>query len=184
VNCPRCGSDRRFAFEANREGSRGTVAAGLPVVCRACGQITVNDQPVSFPVEFEQQAKGLAEAADAAGQEALHALQVDPNIAIPAYFARVYRKAYLDGFFRAMGYALHHAKEGRLRRLRELWEAVGVSPGRNPMLPDGQRERMLVDMSQPAYDEFVALLRFGVTPAEQDVARPTNESPAVPDRDS
>jgi len=177
MNCGRCGSDRLFQFEADPRSSKRAVNPGsLPLVCRSCGQITVDGTPLVFPEAFESQAKDLAEAAAAAGADAVAELANDPNARVANYFAKVYREAYLDGFLRCLAFYQHNAKEGKLKRLRELWgvhapiEEHQLSPHRVHSLETGK----FVDVQQPgtttlmmptsSYDEFDQLMMLGPVP--------------------
>lgn len=187
MNCERCKSSRVFVFTADKAAR--AKPEDLPVVCRDCGLIMIGGVATSFPPDFEAQAKSMAEAAAAAGEEAVAEL-ADPNQPVKTYFQRVYRTAYLDGFWRALLFARHEAKEGRVRRLRELWKSFYVTEHEDrdevSSIETGgtvlKRRYVFINVDPTAYDEFHQLLQLGA--GEPDVARPSIESPPVPSRDA
>jgi hypothetical protein len=162
----------------------------LPVVCRNCGQITVGGLIIPMPVELESAAQSLAEAAVAAGASSLEALTGDPGKQISTYFAEHYKRAYLDGFFRAVAFYRHEAKQGRLIRLRELWATTSakeqpVTVGDPGMGGNGwgTEQRTFVEMRPEVYAEIDALLKLGAHGAD-DVQGPENEDPPLPPGDA
>jgi len=168
MSCSRCGSDRLYQFEA----SQGVeLAAPLPLVCRQCGQICVGGVAVALPEALETQAMGMAEAAAEAGSKTRLELEEDDpqEIRIEKYFANVYQKAYLDGFFRCLAFYQHQAKEGRLVRLRELWAAgdncwrVESHPGKGRL------------MTTEAYTEFEQLLNLSAAPEKPNAQSLSNK---------
>jgi len=90
------------------------------------------------------------------GKEARKELEQDPGTRIEKWFSVVYQRGYLHGFFRALAYFQHHAKEGRLVRLRELWDEAQCC--------NGAGNDPVVMFDPEAYNEFEQLLRlsFGV----------------------
>lgn len=169
MTCSRCDSARLFQFEA----SKGAVpVAALPLVCRDCGLITVGGQAISFPPEFEQQAKDLAEAAAEVGKEETEALLAAPDQRIEGFVANVYRRGYLDGFWRSLLFWRHNGKEGRLRRVRELWNQHA------PLAQVAGSLRLAIDLPKAAYDELRQLLELG----EHHGPRSANVRPSVPPR--
>jgi hypothetical protein len=163
TTCSRCGSDRLFQFEGDKTGAR--LAAILPLVCRSCGLITVGGNVVHFPSEIEDQAKALAaraeEAAIAGGAELKQDL--DEGKRVNGFLKKFYEQAFLAGFFRAHAFFRHEAKEGRLRRLRELFRLIKANGVKFPE-------------EDPWYSEFRQLLELG----DHDGARPSNEHPPEP----
>jgi hypothetical protein len=169
MSCGRCGSPNLFQFES----SKGAVApAMLPLVCRGCGQITVNGEPLVFPAELEKQAQDMAAAAAAVGKETADQVLVDPDQRIEVYFTNVYRRAYLDGFFRALLFWRHHGKEGRLRRVRDLWRQLA------PLAHVAESSTIALNIPKAAYDELRQLLELG----EHHAPRPANERSSLPVR--
>jgi hypothetical protein len=169
VSCARCGSQRLFQFEASKSA---VVPETLPLVCRDCGQISIGGTAVHFPPAMEQHAKDLAELAGVAGKEAKEELLADPDQRIEIYFANVYRRAYLEGFWRALLFWRHNGKEGRLRRVRELWG------DHRPMAQLAESVRIAIDLPKTAYDELRQLLELG----DHHAPRPANERPSPPPR--
>lgn len=162
MSCARCGSDRLFQFEADAAASKRAVnPKAFPLVCRGCGQIVVDGIPLVFPEAFEAQAKDLAEAAAKAGQDAVAELANDPNTRVDRYFQRVYRSAYLDGFLRCLAFYQHNVKEGKLKRLRELWSRMIKDRGKE----EGARpEATVLVIFNDIYDEFDQLMTLGPVP--------------------
>ncbi len=170
MSCPRCKSNRSFQFESTQGG---VVPEQLPLVCRDCGLISIGGTAVLFPKELEQQAKTLANLAVEAGQAAKDDLLADPEQRIEAYLANVYRRGYLEGFWRALLFWRHEGKEGRLRRVRELWRE------HRPFAHLAGAPRIAIEMPQAAYDELRQLLELG----DHHAPRPANERPSPPPRD-
>jgi hypothetical protein len=160
MTCGRCGSDRLFQFEADPRASKRAVnPSSFPLVCRNCGLITVNGVALEFPAAFEAQAKDLAESAAMAGEAAVVELAADPNTRVEKYFARVYRDAYLDGFLRCLAFYQHNAKEGKLKRLRELWRGVDKEVSKSPGI-----HLAWITMSREVFEEFDQLMMLGPVP--------------------
>src|ERR1051326_3126567 len=104
----------------------------LPAICTQCHVLYIEGRPVlSLAQQLEREGKGVAlyDRARLAGQTARQDLEAETGKRIEDYFARVYLKAYLDGFFRAVGFYKILVKEGRLTRLRRLWK--GAQKGGN-----------------------------------------------------
>lgn len=118
MKCPECRTGELYQFEP---GDRHVDPSQLPTVCRDCGRITVGGIHVPLPEAMEAQAKELAGAAAAVAKEAREDLEASGGQRIEAYMSRYYVKAYLDGFFRALAFFRHNAREGRIFRIRRIW---------------------------------------------------------------
>lgn len=137
--------------------------------------ITINGAPIAFPPELEQQAKSMADSAIEAGCSAVKILRGDPDQQIAAYFTKVYRSAYLDGFFRAMLFQRHEKKGGRLRRIRELWKKC-PRPGR---AVNGLANLEFDSTWTPEdYSELERLIMLGDT-GDDDAASSSDQHPPV-----
>lgn len=177
MSCFRCGSERIFQFEA--KASTPIAAADLPRVCRDCGVIAVGDEVLDLPEVLSRPVTELAEEALAKGKEGRQGLeklaQTDSAARIEGYMSSFYKAAYLDGFFRALVFFRHHAKEGRLYRLRELWKKI-----------ESKREEngaVVVSFRELAYKEFCQLLFLSISPGEFNASRnPHKRSTAKEDR--
>jgi hypothetical protein len=117
--CSACGGEL-FRFEPPPSIEKIDRSA-LPTACRRWGRICVGGTVLTFPSAFQKQAGAIADEAARQGQRARSELLADPNARIEKYFDSVYRKGFVDGLSRAIAYFTHHAKEGRLKRLRRLW---------------------------------------------------------------
>jgi len=172
MNCPNCGSPRLYQFESKRP-----TQAPLPIVCRSCGRITIGGEPIDLPEVLAGPIRELAESSAGAGVDGRAALEelakADSSVRIEQYMAKFYRAAYLDGFFRALAFFRHHAKEGRLRRLRDLWNQIHNREFLSASV-------VTVVMSEVEYTEFEQLLNLNVLPGAADVARPSHKNPSVP----
>lgn len=169
MSCGRCGSDRLYQFEASKKVEP---SAPLPLVCRQCGQITVGGAVVHLPETMEQQAVSLADAALVAGKETRLSLEdTDPKeLRIEKYFANVYQQAYLDGFFRCLAFYQHQAKEGRLKRLRALWNDFSKTGLR-------QGKAVQLEVDRVSYNEFEQLICYSPVPEKPNAQSVTNEHP-------
>lgn len=188
MKCSRCGSDRLYQFE--KAPSVQVDVKDLPVVCRSCGLITVEGKAVPLPESFGKEAMDMADAAEAAGKEIReHLEEQDPkSLRIERYFKRFYEKAFLDGFFRCLAFYRHESKEGRLRRMREIWDDAAAKEGRKCIYPTGSpleeaTYRGLM-MTPEAYTEFEQLLHLSVAPEKPNAQSPSYQSPSVQKRPS
>jgi len=133
-----------------------------PEACRRCGTVWLDGKKVNLPEKMKAAMAEAAEAAANSGIEAREALTADPDQRISDWFSRVYYRGYMHGFFRALAYFQHHAKEGRLIRLRKLWEDGAMA---SSLIPGSVELRGHL-MRLPAYTEFCQLLAMGVKDAE------------------
>ena len=155
-HCQRCSSERLYQFQSDGPAD---AAVHLPQVCRACGAIHVEGKVLELGAAakvLEPRSKELANSAAAAGGKALDELEKDPGQDIEAYFARHYAGAYLEGFLRAYAFCRHEAKEGRLKRLRELWQR---GHQKDPFGSVGYV--IIVSMNPEVYAEIDQLLSIG-----------------------
>jgi hypothetical protein len=118
--CAACGGDI-VQFEPPAS-IQSVDRAALPTACRRCGQICVNGKPLRFSQALRQQVTGIAEEAASQGRSARQKLLSDPAIRVEKYFDHVYRTGFVHGFVRALAWSTHQTKEGRLKRLRRLWQ--------------------------------------------------------------
>jgi hypothetical protein len=150
--CPSCGGEL-YQFQAGL-GVKAVPAEELPTACRRCGQIALAGKPFVFPEGFQERVAALVDdLAKQESSEARKSILTDPQTRIDAYFNRVYKRGYFDGFMRALAYFQHHAKEGRLVRLRKLWSRFKRSPSAGGIV---------VEMTKAEYTEFDQLLHLGV----------------------
>jgi hypothetical protein len=138
------------------------VSGNFPGACRRCGAVWINGERVNLGPAMEKAMASAADEAASNGKMAEYALTHLPEERIDAWFQKVYHTGYTHGFFRALAYFQHHAKEGRLIRLRKLWED-GIQAS-STIPPNGERRGHL--MYLPAYTEFCQLLAMGVKDAE------------------
>ena len=159
MTCTRCGGDRLFQFQADPLASKRAVPEMmLPLVCRGCGQITVDGVALAFPEALEAQAKDMATAAAEAGAKAVEELAAEgPEARVTRYFQKVYREAYLDGFLRCLAFYQHNTKEGKLKRLRELWQLTRPSWAQSATA-------MRILFPGEAFEEFDQLMNLGPVP--------------------
>lgn len=110
-----------FQFEPGPGGAKGV---SYPQVCRLCGEMKIDGEVLHLPEGFKDKMAGVAEEAAKHASRVKQELMGDPESRIESYFSRVYRAGYLHGFFLALAYFKHHAREGRLVRLRFLWKIL------------------------------------------------------------
>jgi len=156
AECLKCGGPL-FQFEAPASVP-GIEKSELPTACRRCGEIAIGGKPIPFPESFQGQVADIAEAASKEAASARAAIVSDPNIRVERYFANVYRSGFMHGFFRALGYFQHHGKEGRLKRLREIWNVATHA--------DADDSGVMISMPATMYSEFKQLLELSVVPRE------------------
>jgi len=143
--CQECGGEL-YHF---RSGDGRVEGVSFPVSCRWCGRIYLHGREVNLPDVIRQSMVDLAEKSSQSSIAAEKALTSGGKI--QAWFSTVYHRGYLHGFFRSLAYFQHHAKEGRLKRLRELWHE-------SSHFPDGGAE--VVRFDSRSYNEFERLLQL------------------------
>jgi hypothetical protein len=122
----------------------------------------VDGKRLEVPESFETHAKELADAAAQAGQQAyVEIVNEGEQARVSKYFAKVYRDGYLDGFVRCLAFFRHNAREGKVKRLREIWgQIMPVEQRQEPMT--GGTTLLLAPTE--AFEEFDQLLTLGPVP--------------------
>ena len=173
--CPRCEGGRMVTFGTKGDSPAAQVPPQqLPTACADCGLVVVDGKAVQLPEQVEKATQELADTMAEAVEKAREGLEADTD-RLEQYLRNLYRTAYLDGFFRALGYSRYQQRPGRLKRLRELWrrrmardaDSIGLRP-----------EHVLVAFPRDLYTEIGELLELGAPPGEADAAHSTYESPA------
>lgn len=182
MKCIRCNSAGLFQFSAGKTPNPPPEKS-LPLVCRSCSAIMINGELVDLPEVLSRPIVELAEETVAHGKDGREGLEelaaAGPDVRIENYMAQFYRSAYLEGFFRALAYFRHNSKEGRIKRLRDLWETGGLVGDRRPNQPE-RRGKLLDD---ELYTEFEQLLHLSVVPGESNAkSRPNKSSSGKKDR--
>jgi hypothetical protein len=166
VSCLRCGSENLFQFDVSQTPAPPS-KEDLPLVCRSCNAIMLSGKLVDLPDVLSRPIVDMAKQSAAWGAKAREELEdlakKDPAARVEGYMANFYKAAYLDGFFRALVFFRHSAKEGRLKRMRSLWERAELEPGT-------KETEAIVIMPQEAYTEFEQLLYLSVVPGEADAS--------------
>lgn len=142
----------------------------LPTVCRRCGQICIEGQPVRKTVS---PSLPVPEQAARSGRVVREQLLTDPEAGVEKYFAGVYRSAYLEGFVRALAHFTHSSKEGRLARLRRLWAPAEI---------DDRSTFVEIRMTHHEFREFKYLLEMTVSSQGAHAQDPSNADAAGPAR--
>ena len=151
MNCQACGGEL-FEFVASNLGKGLVASKDLPTACRRCGQLVVNGQVVPFPAGMAEKVATMAEEAAAHGKDTREKMLLDPQVRIENYFANVYKTGYIDGWLKAAVYFHTNLKEGRIRRLRDLWKQSTLTD---------EDSSVVLQMSLEAYREFKLLLTMG-----------------------
>jgi hypothetical protein len=161
VRCPSCRSEDVFQFESTVMG----VGDSLPMHCRHCNSISIGGIHVPLPEILAKPIKDLAEQQAAAVSRAhadLETIARDGNPVedrIDSYMANHYRAAYLDGFFRALVFFRHNAKEGRLYRIRKIWQNnINQEYRKEPDAEMSRKGEVCIRCDLPEYDELCKLL--------------------------
>lgn len=173
--CPRCNSERSYQFEASPSERKRPTPTELPDVCRDCGLISIGGMPVELPPELEKAARGMAEAQAAEVPRATEELnEISEAEWVEVYMSKFFRTAYLEGFFRALAFFRHDAKDGRMIRLRKLWEGGALTSDIRP----GRETRRGIMMGEAAYTEFEQLLNLSAAPGDPNAQSHPNKRPA------
>jgi len=169
--CSRCNSERSHQFATTKAVRSRPEPNELPLVCLGCGLMTIDGTAVNLPEELEKAARGMAEAQAAEVEKARAGLEDAPDDRVELYMKKFFKTAYLEGFFRALAFFRHDAKEGRLVRLRELWSDTTLVSNIVP----GKETRRGVMMGEAAYTEFEQLLSLNVVLGDLDAKSDTNK---------
>lgn len=160
MTCAACGGEV-YQFHPG-PGVRAT-AAGLPQICRRCGELRVDGHVVVMPTGFNDKMASMAEEASRTAAEETRNLTAETTLTgdarIGAYFERVYKAGYINGFFRAVAYWTSIIKEGRVNRLRQLWRSFKKDAS-------GGSSAFVVTMDGDLYTEFDRLLELGAQAPE------------------
>ena len=131
MSCPECGDPLMF-FEDRIQG------------CPSCGVLEIDGK-----VAGDRTPANLAEESQRRGAEFEEGIGGSPSLS--QSLVRFYESAYAAGFIHAQASFDSLRKEGRLKRIRTLWErgTVKVSSGNTDVI---------VSMSQETYTELSQLL--------------------------
>ena len=163
--CPRCNCGELVQFQSKGKADR------LPQVCRSCSCIVIDGRALTLPEGFEDAALEMVDASAHAAKKAREGLEKDPEQRIEDYMARRYREAYMDGFVRALAWWTHHGKEGRLKRLREIWDKCVTRI-------DPNEYEVGFFIPKAAYTEFEQLLHM--SPGATNGQSPKNKRTSIP----
>ena len=94
----------------------------LPSYCLNCEALWIDGHKTVPADSLKAEFRKVAEVAAEAGEQAKAELLDSPEDRIQKYFERVFKWAFTEGFVRSYVFLRHNMKEGRLRRIRGLWE--------------------------------------------------------------
>ena len=149
MQCGECSGD----LYQPESGDRRIPKAEVPAVCRRCGAVWVRGGLVNLPQKLRDSMVEMIPAVEKAAAEQYSAAHIDPDKKAVRWFKNVYIKGYQNGFFRALAYFKHHAKEGRLVRMRTLWSSFYA----HEIEHSGE---WVVTMGPDGYNEFCQLLNL------------------------
>ena len=171
MTCDRCGSKNSYQFEATPSERSRPGPDELPLVCRDCGLITIGGTAVNLPEKLEQAARGMANAeVEEVAIATEEVNEITEAVWVERYMGKFFKTAYLEGFFRAIAFFRHNVKEGRLLRLRELWEKSELTGSKASRDENGYGtyDRVCIEMPEAAYTEFATLLSLTSVPGDID----------------
>lgn len=117
VTCPAC--DKVAILLYDPSDSR---IVSKPFYCDNCTSLWIGGDRFTPPAEMVTQFENVVALAEGAGKETAKELIENPTERIQKYFERVFRWAFSEGFLRAYAMFMHTAKEGRLKRIADLWD--------------------------------------------------------------
>lgn len=115
--CPDCGIQVFPLYDPNDK--RLTC---LPAYCTQCEVLWIDGEKTVPTKDFQAQFKNVLELSKEAGEKTKDEILQNPEIRIQKYFERVFRWAFAEGFMRAYIFIKYKMKEGRLKRMREIWD--------------------------------------------------------------
>jgi len=153
--CPSCEGSRLYQFSAT-ERPGAPSESELPQVCRTCSSVIVDGVVIPLPVEFGELAVSMTSQSEVAAKVGREDLEQSKGNRIETWLKNYFRSAYMDGFMRSLAYWNHHGKEGRLVRMRELWNGATRVANISKMEPGKTGVMFTLD----EYNEFRELLKF------------------------
>lgn len=118
--CPDCGGALVDMYEADNRVSHSTR------ICLGCHSLWMDGEKTPLPEDWEKKYPNVAERAREAAEKILEEAKQDPDFRARAYFERVFKWAFSEGFTRAYAIFRHTLKEGRYKRIRELWSKTTI----------------------------------------------------------
>ena len=115
-NCPDCEAKTVRLYPPDKR------LTDLPAYCDQCEVLWIDGQKIDPSEEFKRQIKKVSECEDDAAETMKNELLANPEERIKRYFVRVFNWAFSEGFVRSYMYIRFTMKEGRMKRIAELWE--------------------------------------------------------------
>lgn len=124
-----------------------------PVLCTVCDALWIDEVKVTLPANWEQAIPSVMEMAQRRADEELAKAKEDNDFRAKAYFERVFYHAFTEGFLRAFAYFKHKYKDGRLKRIRDLWDHAVVERYGNKCVING--------LTKNEFEELTTLINLG-----------------------
>lgn len=118
--CPDCGGALVDMYKAN-------IRISTPArICLGCHCLWMDGEKTPLPEDWDKKYPNVAERAREAAEKLLNEAKHDPEFRAKHYFERVFKWAFSEGFTRAYAIFRHKFKEGRFKRIRELWSKTTI----------------------------------------------------------
>lgn len=118
--CPECGSPLIEIYKACR---RIRTPAQM---CTVCHKLWFNGEKTELPDDWDRRYPNVAKRAEEVSDQIVLEALDDPSFRARKYFERVFMWAFSEGFTRAYAIFRHNFREGRMKRIREIWKKAKV----------------------------------------------------------
>ena len=146
--CPDCGSPLIEVYKACR---RVRTPAQM---CTVCHTLWFNGEKTELPKDWDKRYPTVAKRAEEVSDRIVLEALEDPAFRAKKYFERVFMWAFSEGFTRAYSIFRHNFREGRMKRIRELWEKTKVKQ-------IGWDEVLIEGLSTGEAEELSRLINLG-----------------------
>jgi hypothetical protein len=118
--CPDCGSPLIEIYKACR---RVRTPARM---CTVCHTLWFNGEKTKLPDDWDKKYPSVAKRAEEVSDKIVTEALEDNSFRARKYFERVFMWAFSEGFTRAYAIFRHSFREGRMKRIRELWQKTTI----------------------------------------------------------
>ena len=118
--CGDCGGEMIPFYGDDQRVSR------IPAYCETCRALWIDGKKIDLPKEALKEIKSVSDQAKEASEKASEEIHRDPKVRVRKYFEGVFNWAFAEGFLRAYMFFKHKTREGRLKRIREIWDKGSV----------------------------------------------------------
>lgn len=117
-------------------------------ICMGCHCLWMDGEKTLLPQDWKKKYPTVASRAKEASEKILAQAKEDPDFKAKKYFERVFTWAFSEGFIRAYAIFRHTFKEGRYKRIRELWRKTSMEVYGNKAVIEGLDREEIEELSR------------------------------------